>query len=107
MEDSELQEKAVLALGVCGAHTEPVVNSLQKLLEDKESDDSVRIAAALVLGKQADAFPDKPKAYLSACRTDGSSVSLKMACQLGLQELESRKAVAAIAQPIKPVVAVP
>ena len=91
-EDSEIQEKAVLAVGVCGDHSEPIVKALQSLFEEKETHEAVRVAVALVMGRQADSFPEKPKGALSKCVMETKSQSLKTACQLGLRELEQRKA---------------
>ncbi len=110
-EDSDIQEKAVLALGVCGDQSETVVKELQKLMEEEETDESVRVAAALMLGRQAVSFAEKPTALLTQCSTSGKSQSLKTACQLGLKELEARKKLQAqnqtpaILQPPPPVTA--
>jgi len=98
-EDSEIQEKAVLALGVAGDHSEPVVKALQKTLDDNSMDEGVRIAAALVMGKQAESFPEPPKTSLTQCVATTKSANLKTACQLGLQELAARQAIAEKNQP--------
>lgn len=98
-EDSEIQEKAILALGVCGDHSEPVVKALQKTLDDNGMDEGVRIAAALVMGKQAESFPELPKTSLTQCVASTKSQNLKTACQLGLQELATRQAIAEKNQP--------
>lgn len=89
LEDPQLLEKAVLALGIVGTHTEEVVAALQKALEHKDSDEPVRVAAALVLGKQTELFPEKSKEILSTCLKSGTQ-SLKTACDLGLKEMQSR-----------------
>lgn len=89
-EDAEIQEKAVLALGVCGDQSEPIVKALQKLIEEDSTDDSTRIAAALVYGKQAAKAGDKPREVLTRCSTQSKSQSLKTACQLGIQEFDQR-----------------
>ncbi|MBI4404072.1 MAG: HEAT repeat domain-containing protein [Deltaproteobacteria bacterium] len=91
VDDPDLQEKAVLALGVMGDGSDKTVGALQKLLEKKDGEEATRIAAALVLGKQAYGLTEKPRELLSKCK-DERSQSLRTACQLGLQELESRKA---------------
>jgi len=93
-EDSEIQEKAVLALGVCGDHSEPVVKMLQKTLDDTGLDEAVRIAAALVMGKQAESFPEPPKNSLTQCAAESKSQNLKTACTLGLKELAARQKIA-------------
>ncbi len=98
-EDSEIQERAVLALGVCGDHSEPIVKVLRKTLDDDGVDESVRIASALVIGKQAESFPEAPKEALSKCLQQTKSQNLKTACQLGLQELATRQAIAEKSQP--------
>jgi len=88
--DSEMLEKSILALGVCGDFSEPIVTALQKSLEKKELEEGIRISAALSLGKQAGKFPEGPKSALSDCKASGSSDSLKTACQLAYQELQAR-----------------
>jgi len=90
-DDPDIQEKAVLALGICGDRTEAVVKALQTLFEYDETDESTRIASALTLGKQASAFPDKARELLSACASTGKTAAIKTACQLGLRELEERR----------------
>lgn len=107
MDDTEIQEKAVLALGVCGDHTEPTVKALSELLEDKGTDEGVRIAAALVMGRQADLFPEQPQTALTKCLSDSKTQNLRTACELGLQELKARKALAEKNPPMAPVVSVP
>lgn len=91
VEDSEIQEKAVLALGVVGTQSQAIVTTLLHLLEEKDTDESVRIASALILGKQAVQSPDNALAQLQNCGKSGSSQSLRTACQLGLQDLEAHK----------------
>ena len=88
--DSEILEKSVLALGVCGDFSEPIVTALQKSLEKQQLDEGIRISAALSLGKQAGKFPEGPKAALKECKSSSSSESLKTACQLAYQELQER-----------------
>jgi len=87
VEDPEIQEKAVLALGVCGDHSEPVVEILRKMLESKTNEAS-QIASALVIGKQANLFPNIPRTLLSKCATESPSVQLKTACSVGLLDLD-------------------
>jgi hypothetical protein len=89
-EDPDLQEKAVLALGVCGDQSKPVVDLLQKLLTKKDSDEGLRVAAALILGRQAGAAPEESQKVLSKCFSEEKAQSLRTACQLGLSELETR-----------------
>ncbi len=88
--DTEILEKSMLALGVCGDFSEAIVTTLQKSLEKKDLEEGVRISAALSLGKQAGKFPDQPKTILNECKSSSSSESLKTACQLAIQELEVR-----------------
>lgn len=107
MDDTEIQEKAVLALGVCGDHTEPTVAALTELLDDKGHDEGVRIAAALVMGRQADLFPEKPQSALTKCLAEARTQNLRTACELGLQELKTRKAIAEKNPPVVPLVANP
>lgn len=87
VEDPDIQERAVLALGVCGDHSETTVNALHKVFKNDKTEEATRIAAALTLGKQAADFPDKAREVLSGCAKEGTSQSLKTACQLGLKEL--------------------
>ncbi|MCB0404503.1 MAG: HEAT repeat domain-containing protein [Bdellovibrionales bacterium] len=91
-DDSELREKAVLSLGVCGNKSSDVVDLLQRLVEEESVGEDIRIAAALVLGKQAEAFPVAPRRILDNCGTKEKSQNLRTACQLGLQELKTRTA---------------
>lgn len=90
-EDSDVLEKTLLALGVCGDHSEAIVKVLQKNLERKDVEDGIRVSAALVLGKQAADFPEGVKESLTKCSTQTGSQSLRTACKLGLQEFETRK----------------
>lgn len=92
VEEDDTLEKAVLSLGVCGDHSQLIVDTLHGLLEKKTSPEGIRVAAALVLGKQADLFPEKPKELLERCAKEEKSQSLRTACQLGLQEIDTRKA---------------
>ena len=103
VDDSEIQEKAVLALGVVGTQSEAVVSTLLKLLDEKDTDESVRIAAALILGKQAVQFPVAALPALQTCSKSGASQSLRTACQLGLQELESHKSAVKAPPPLTPI----
>jgi hypothetical protein len=89
-DDGELIDKAVLGLGVSGDHSQAAVETLHKLLKDPESEESTKIHAALVLGKQAGQLPELSKEALSVCVKSSVSQSLKTACQLGAQELASR-----------------
>ncbi len=91
-QDEEIQERAVLALGVCGDQSEEIVAVLQKLIEEEGTVDATRIAAALVYGKQAIKQSEKPREVLTRCSTQGKSQALKTACQLGIQELDARTA---------------
>lgn len=88
--DTDVLEKSVLALGVCGDFSEETVKALQKSLEKKELDEGIRISAALSLGKQAGKFSEGPKTALIECKSSAGSESLKTACQLALQELQVR-----------------
>jgi HEAT repeat protein len=88
--DSEVLEKSILALGVCGDFSETTVKALQKSLNKKDLDEGVRISAALSLGKQAEKFPESPRADLNECKSTANSESLKTACQLAIQELQVR-----------------
>lgn len=88
--DSEILEKSILALGVCGDFSETVVTSLQKILEKKDLEEGIRVSAALSLGKQAGKFPEAPKTALTDCKSGSNSDSLRTACQLAFQELQSR-----------------
>jgi hypothetical protein len=88
--DTDVLEKSVLALGVCGDFSEETVKALQKSLEKKELDEGIRISAALSLGKQAGKFSEGPKTALIECKSSADSESLKTACQLALQELQVR-----------------
>lgn len=88
--DTDVLEKSVLALGVCGDFSEETVKALQNSLEKKDLDEGVRISAALSLGKQAGKFSEGPKTALNECKSSSGSESLKTACQLGLQELQVR-----------------
>lgn len=89
-DDADIQEKAVLALGVCGHRSEAIANALETLIDYDDTDESTRIASALVLGKQAPAGSGKSRNVLSKCVAESKSVPLRTACQLGLQELDGR-----------------
>lgn len=106
VEDAGIREKAVLGLGICGDAGEDIVEVLKKLLEESSVNENIRIAAALVLGKQAFRFPDDPLRLLAACNKQETSQSLRTACQLGTQELQARKAkppqMPGLAEPAKP-----
>ena len=52
-QDAEIQEKAVLALGATGDQSEEINKALQGLLDDKDSDESIKIASALAMGSRA------------------------------------------------------
>jgi len=90
-EDGDVLEKTLLALGVCGDHTEGIVKVLQKNLERKDVEDGIRVTAALVLGKQAAEFPEGVRESLAKCSAQGGTQSLRTACKLGLQEFDTRK----------------
>lgn len=89
--DEDLQERAILALGVAGDHSEDVVQALHKVLGKASLDEGVRIASALVLGKQSDRFPEKSLDLLAKCSTSEKAATLRTACQLGRQDLDRRK----------------
>ena len=91
--ENDMVEKSILALGVCGTHSESVVKALQASLEKKSSEEGIRISAALSLGKQAYKFPDGPRSTLNDCKSSvDNSKSLITACQLALKELQNRTA---------------
>lgn len=89
-DEGELIDKAVLGLGVCGDQSLAVVETLQRLLTDKSSQESTRIHAALVLGKQASLQPETSQEALKTCFKNSTTQSLRTACQLGSQELTQR-----------------
>jgi len=89
-DDGELIDKAVLALGVCGDQSLPLVETLKKLLADPKQVESTKVHAALVLGKQSLLFSDSTQEILSGCVKSSQSQSLRTACQLGAQELTTR-----------------
>jgi len=99
-EDPAFLERAVLAVGSCGDQSEPIVQSLIKILEKPKQDDAVRIAAALALGKQSASFPERPRISLNQCIKTSSSTSMKSACQLSLKELEARHVASSAKVPI-------
>lgn len=90
-DDADIQEKVVLALGVCGHHSEQIATALETLIDYDDTDESTRIACALVLGKQAPPGSTKSHDVLSKCVTGVKSAPLRTACQLGLQELDGRR----------------
>ncbi len=90
-DDPEIQEKAILSLGATGDRSEPIVNQLMKILEETNYDESIQIAAALSLGQQATAFPERPKTFLGTCRTGGRTQALRTACGLASDDLDSRQ----------------
>lgn len=89
-DDDEVVEKSILALGVAGDQSEPVVNALVKVF-DKEKEEGAKITTALVLGKQAVNHQEKAREKLQNCLKSEQSQSLKTACQLGIQELNTKK----------------
>lgn len=89
-EDSDVNEKAVLSLGVVGDNSEEVITSLVATLKNKSISEGIQIAAALVLGKQAPETSVESQDLLNKCKAESASQALRKACQLGLQELESR-----------------
>ncbi len=91
MEDSEIREKAVLALEVCGDSSDEVIQTLSKLIADEKTDEAVRIASVLVLGKQAPPNVQEFRDQLSKCVKESKSQSLRTACQLSLNDLTERK----------------
>jgi hypothetical protein len=90
-EDADVLEKTLLALGVCGDHSEPIVKVLQKSMDRKDVEDSIHVTAALVLGKQGTEFSDGVKESLAKCEKQGATQSFRTACKLSLQEFEARK----------------
>lgn len=90
LEDQDTLERAVLALGVAGNGSESITEALRNQLESKTASEGVRIASALVLGKQSTQFPEKPRELLGKCSKQEKSQSLRTACQLGMQEIEAR-----------------
>jgi len=102
IDDSELQEKAVLALGICGDRSDVAMETLVKLLKDKSTDESTQIAAALALGKQSGGSPEKTRSELEQCTTSAISQQLRMACQIGMKEFEARQGMTAQLSPIPP-----
>lgn len=89
-DDVELLDKAILALGVAGDRSETVVDTLQKILKDKDSQESSKVHAALVLGKQASQMPESTREALTQCVVSSPSQSLKSACELSRKELSSK-----------------
>ncbi len=89
VDDAEIQEKAILALGICGDHSELIVNTLEKVLKKENGEESARIASALTLGRQATGSAEKAKEILSSCSKDSGSQSLKSACLIGLKDIDS------------------
>lgn len=87
-EDSELQEKAIVALGASGDQSQKVVEELIEILSGKSNGENVRIASALALGKQGPLHADISKSALKKCEESGMSKSLTLACTLGLQDLD-------------------
>lgn len=98
-EDPDIQEKAALALGVAGDHSEAIVSTLLKYIDDKETDDSVRIASVLVLGRQAVMISEQTATMLEKCVKENNSQALKTACGLATNELNQRKKTAADKKP--------
>lgn len=90
-DDPEIQEKAILSLGATGDRSEAIVTQLMKILEETNYDESIQIAAALSLGQQATAFPEKPKSFLSTCRQGGRTQALRTACGLASDDLDARQ----------------
>lgn len=90
IEDKETKEKAVLGINVTGNGDPSVVQSLVKIFETSD-DEGVRIAAALVLGKQAASQPTAAASLFSECTQHETSQTLRTACQLAKQELETEK----------------
>ncbi|NDG28024.1 MAG: hypothetical protein EB120_12740 [Proteobacteria bacterium] len=89
-DDGDLIDKAILGLGVSGDHSEAVVDTLYKLLKESNTEESTKIHAALVLGKQAVSVPGTTREALNQCVSSSGSQALKTACQLGAQELADR-----------------
>jgi len=94
MDDSDIREKAILGIGVTGDRSQVIVNTLINILAE-ETDEGLRIAAALVLGKQAANFPKKAMELYALCLKEEKFQSLKTACQLGQQQLKKSSALAA------------
>ncbi len=98
-DDPDIQEKTALALGVSGDHSESVVSTLLKIIDDKETEDSVKIASVLVLGRQAVVVSEQSTELLEKCLKENNSQSLKTACQLAQNELKQRKKTASDKKP--------
>ncbi len=88
VDDDDLQEKIVLSLGVVGDKSDKIAESLAKLLQSAESFEGTRIAAALTLAKQTTSVA-KPKEALAKCIANEKSETLRSACQLGANEINS------------------
>lgn len=89
VDEPDIVERSVLALGVCGDQSEQTVAVLEKVFSREKTEEATRIAAALTLGKQAAGFPDKARSMLASCSKEGASQSLKTACQIGLKDLNT------------------
>jgi hypothetical protein len=88
VDDSDVQEKAILALGICGDKNPDMVQHLIKILKDKSAPEASRVASALVVGNQSPAdLKENAKSALVKCKDEEKSSSLRTACQLGIQEL--------------------
>lgn len=57
-DDTDILDKSVLALGVAGDHTQPIVDTLFSLMSKSDTEEGTKIHVALVMGRQADLFPD-------------------------------------------------
>lgn len=88
-DDVELLEKAVLAMGVAGDQNPEIIDKLQALFDSPHTDETIKIAVALVSGKQALKTPEKARAMLKNCALNSKSQNLRSACQLGLKDLDS------------------
>lgn len=86
--DPDIKEKAILALGVAGDKSPLVIDELKKELLSKDTPtESIKIAAALILGKQGIPQAESISPLLASCAKEGSS-SFKTACELARQELD-------------------
>ena len=86
--DEHIREKGVLALGICGTKSKMVVDQLKQLLAEPDTAEGTKVAAALVLGLQAEEDPEGARVVLSRCKKEGESQSLRSACVLGLEDLK-------------------
>ncbi len=89
-EDTDIQEKAVLALGVCGDKTPALTQAIQKWILDAALEEPVRIASALIISKQVNPETGTILETLEKCQLATQPAGLKTACALGQKELKGR-----------------